>query len=135
MQARGFTIEDQNCLCSLLLLGVAAGGVARAPVAETISRLNVFFIAIDAPRAGHVPCYEYGPIKTPALDKLAKEGVRLAQAFTTIPITNVSHTSSLTGLLPGRHGVSAFGIPFPTRHPTLAAIDFSPAARVVNSGL
>jgi len=119
MQARGFTIDDQNCLWSLLLLGVAAGSVARAPVAETISRLNVFFIAIDALRAGHVPCYD-GPIKTPALDKPAKKGVRFAQAFTTIPITNVSHSSILTGLLPGRHGVSAFGIPFSTRHPTLA---------------
>jgi arylsulfatase A-like enzyme len=106
MQARGFTIDDQNCLWSLLLLGVAAGAVARASVAETISRLNVFLIAFDALRAGHVPCYEYSPIKTPALDKLAKEGVRFAQAFTTIPITNVSHTSILTGLLPGPHGVT-----------------------------
>jgi Arylsulfatase A and related enzymes len=94
--------------------------VPLSPVAERISRLNVFLITIDALRAGHVPCYEYGPIKTPALDKLAKEGVRFAQAFTTIPITNVSHTSILTGLLPGPHGVSDFGILFSTGHPTLA---------------
>ena len=30
---------------------VAAGGVARGPVAETISRPNVFLIAIDTLRA------------------------------------------------------------------------------------
>ena len=47
---------------------VAAGGIARAPVAETISRPNVFLITIDPLRADHVHCYGYGPIKTPALD-------------------------------------------------------------------
>jgi Sulfatase len=61
---------------------VAAGGVARAPVAETISRPNVFLIAIVTLRADHMHCYGHGPIQAPALDKLAKEGVRFAQAFT-----------------------------------------------------
>jgi arylsulfatase A-like enzyme len=91
-----------------------------APVAETISRPNVFLITIDTLCADHVHCYGYGPIKTPALDKLAKEGVRFAQAFTPSPITNASYTSILTGLLPSSHGVSDFGIPLSTSHPTLA---------------
>jgi arylsulfatase A-like enzyme len=83
-------------------------------VAETISRPNVFLITIDTLRADHVHCYGYGPIKTPALDKLAKEGVRFAQAFTPSPISNASHSSILTGLLPSSHGVSDFGIPLST---------------------
>jgi arylsulfatase A-like enzyme/thioredoxin-like negative regulator of GroEL len=67
-----------------------------------------------------VHCYGYGPIKTPALDELAKEGIRFTQAFTPSPITNASHTSILTGLLPSSHGVSDFGQPLSTSHPTLA---------------
>ncbi len=99
---------------------VATGGVARAAVAETISRPNVFLITIDSLRADRVHCCGDGPIKTPALDKLAKAGVRFAQAFTPSPITNASHTSILTILLPSPHGVSDFGIPFMTSHATLA---------------
>ena len=94
--------------------------VSGAPVAETISRPNVFLITIDPLRADHVHCYGYGPIKTPALDKLAKEGIRFAQAFTPSPITNASHTDILTGLLSSSHGVIEFGIPLSTSHPTLA---------------
>jgi arylsulfatase A-like enzyme len=105
---------------ALFFCCVAAGGVAHATVAETISRPNVFLITIDTLRADHVHCYGYGPIKTPALDKLAKEGVRFAQAFTPSPITNASHTNILTGLLSSSHGVIEFGIPLSTSHPTLA---------------
>lgn len=104
----------------LVFCCAAAGGIARGPVADTISRPNVFLITIDTLRADHVHCYGYGLVKTPALDKLAKEGIRFAQAFTPSPITNASHTSILTGLLPSSHGVSDFGIPLSTSHPTLA---------------
>jgi len=99
---------------------MAAVGIARGPAADTLSRPNVFLVTIDTLRADHVHCYGYGPIKTPSLDKLAKEGIRFAQAFTPSPITNASHTSILTGLLPSSHGVSDFGIPLTGGHATLA---------------
>ena len=53
------------------------------------------------------------------MDQLAKEGIRFAQAFTPSPITNTSHASILTGLLPSSHGVSDFGVPLTAAHPTL----------------
>jgi len=93
---------------------------ARGLVAETIPRPSVFLVTIDTLRADHVHCYGYGPIKTPALDRLAKEGIRFTQAFTPSPITNASHTSILTGLLPSSHGVRDFGILLSTSHATLA---------------
>jgi len=52
---------------------VAAGGIARGPGAETVSRPSVFLITIDTLRTDHVRSNEYGPIKTPALDKLANK--------------------------------------------------------------
>ena len=103
----------------LFLIAFVAG--AHGQSAEPISRPNVFLITIDTLRADHVHCYGYKQIKTPALDQLAKQGILFAQAFTPSPITNASHTSILTGLLPSSHGVSDFGVALSPRHPTLAA--------------
>ncbi len=81
---------------------------------------NVFLITIDTLRADHVHCYGYDKIETPALDALAKDGTRFTQAFTPSPITNSSHTSIMTALLPSHHGVSDFAISLDANHTTLA---------------
>lgn len=83
---------------------------------------DVFLITIDTLRADHVHCYGYENIQTPALDGLAKDGIRFAQAFTPSPITNTSHTSILTGLLPSTHGVTDFAVPLSPAYPTLAEL-------------
>jgi len=101
---------------------VADAGIARQTVQDQTSHRDVFLITIDTLRADHVHCYGYDRIRTPALDQLAKEGVRFAQAFTPSPITNSSHTTILTGLLPSSHGVSDFGVPLAAIHPTLAEL-------------
>jgi arylsulfatase A-like enzyme/Flp pilus assembly protein TadD len=56
------------------------------------------------------------------LDALAKDGIRFAQAFTPSPITNTSHASILTGLLPSSHGVTDFAVPLSTAHPSVAEL-------------
>jgi arylsulfatase A-like enzyme/cytochrome c-type biogenesis protein CcmH/NrfG len=109
-----------RAFCCFLVCSVVVVDVVRGPVANTMPRPNVFLITIDTLRADHVHSYGYGPIKTPSLDNLAKEGIRFAQAFTPSPITNASHTSILTGLLPSSHGVSDFGVPLKGSHATLA---------------
>jgi choline-sulfatase len=83
---------------------------------------DVFLITIDTLRADHVHCYGDDQIETPALDTLAKDGIRFAQAFTPSPITNTSHTTILTGLLPSTHGVTDFAIPLAAGHPTWAEL-------------
>src|SRR5207237_10803368 len=83
---------------------------------------DVFLVTIDTLRADHVHCYGYQAIQTPALDSLAKDGIRFTQAFTPSPITNTSHTSILTGLLPSSHWVTDFAIPLAATHPTLAEL-------------
>ena len=80
---------------------------------------QVYLITIDTLRSDHVACYGYQRIETPSLDQLAKDGVRFDQAFTPSPITNSSHASILTGLLPSSHGVSDFGVPLAAEHVTL----------------
>ena len=83
---------------------------------------DVYLITIDTLRADHVHCYGYDGIQTPAIDSLARDGIRFTEAFTPSPITNTAHTSILTGLLPSVHGVTNFGIPLATTYPTWAEL-------------
>lgn len=104
-------------VCCLVAAALGAGQAQKkAP------QPDVFLITIDTLRADHVHCYGYENIQTPALDRLAKDGIRFAYAFTPSPITNSSHTSILTGLLPSSHGVTDFAVPLAPAHPTLAEL-------------
>jgi len=101
----------------------ACGAGADAQSArKPASQPNVFLVTIDTLRADHLHCYGYESIQTPALDNLAKDGVRFAQAFTPSPITNTSHISILTGLLPSTHGVMDFAMPLTTDYPLWAEL-------------
>ena len=80
---------------------------------------NVLLITIDTLRADHVGAYGYRSARTPALDALARDGVRFDRAYATAPITLVSHASLLTGRLPPGHGARHNGIRIDPATPTL----------------
>jgi arylsulfatase A-like enzyme/Tfp pilus assembly protein PilF len=65
---------------------------------------NVLIVTIDTLRADALSVYG-GPAKTPALDALARGGVRFTFAHAHAVLTLPSHTSILTGLYPYQHGV------------------------------
>ena len=100
----------------LILCAAASSAPTKSPPPD------IFLITIDTLRADHVHCYGYASVATPGLDALAKDGARFTQAFTPSPITNTSHASILTGLLPGSHGVTDFGVPLSASHPTVAEL-------------
>jgi arylsulfatase A-like enzyme len=60
-------------------------------------RPNLLLVTIDALRAGHLGCYGYGRPTSPALDRLAAEGVRFANAFANAPMTVPSLPQLFTG--------------------------------------
>src|SRR5882762_996226 len=107
----------------IIPLGTAAWGQksAQKPSPRT-SPPDVYLITIDTLRADHLGCYGYKEVETPALDALAADGVRFTQAFTHSPITNTSHITILTGLLPSVHGVTDFGVPLSPQHVTAAEL-------------
>ena len=105
-----------------ILWAIVATCLAGQTQRDSQTPPNVFLITIDTLRADHVHCYGYDRIKTPALDALAKEGILFAEAFTPSPITNTSHTSILTGLLPSTHGVTDFAVPLAGKNQTLAEL-------------
>jgi arylsulfatase A-like enzyme/Flp pilus assembly protein TadD len=104
-------------ICCLASLSIAEQAPQKKP-----ARPNVFLVTIDTLRADHVHCYGYEGVKTPAMDALANDGFRFAQAFTPSPITTTSHTSIFTGLLPSTHGVTDFAVPLSAAHPTWAEL-------------
>jgi arylsulfatase A-like enzyme/tetratricopeptide (TPR) repeat protein len=78
---------------------------------------NIVLITIDTLRADRI-----GRGFTPAIDRLAANGVRFDNARTTVPLTLPSHVSIMTGLLPVAHGVRDNGVVFAPQPsaPTLA---------------
>jgi choline-sulfatase len=107
----------------ITLLGTAA--LSQTSVRNTANRNSspdVYLITIDTLRADHVGCYGYKQVETPALDALAADGIRFTEAFTHSPITNTSHVTILTGLLPSVHGVTDFGVPLSPQHVTAAEL-------------
>src|ERR1700685_3271276 len=109
-----------SCALGAGFLCASLGLTAMASTKETAPQPDIFLITIDTLRADHVHCYGYEKVKTPALDDLARDGIRFEQAFTASPITNTSHASILTGLLPSSHGVTDFAVPLSPTHPTWA---------------
>ena len=106
----------------LVIFWLASAALGAGQTQKNPAKPDVFLVTIDTLRADHVHCYGYENIQTPALDGLAKDGIRFTHAFTPSPITNTSHTSILTGLLPSSHGVTDFAVPLAPSHPTLAAL-------------
>lgn len=68
--------------------------------------MNTLLILADQLRADCLGCYG-GGARTPHLDRLAVEGVRLERAYTVTSICSPARVSMLTGTYPHRHGVRA----------------------------
>jgi len=118
---------------ALMAVALAAAlplAVAAAPP-EPVGR--VLLVTIDTLRADHVGAYG-GPVPTPAIDALAREGVLLLEACTPTPSTGPAHASLFTGLHPWRHRVLDNAVLVPDELPRLAiwmrSAGFSTAAFV-----
>lgn len=95
----------------LVILGVtligACGGDrkpgASAP-ADLPPRPSILLVTLDTTRADAIGPEASG-IDTPAFNALALRGRRFRQAYSTVPETLPAHSSIMTGLYPGGHGV------------------------------
>ncbi len=91
--------------CGAALLGCAAPPASDDPRALAAARPNVVLISIDTLRSDRLPAYGYDGVETPAIDRLAADGVLFERAYTHVNVTLPSHVSLFTGLLPSDHGV------------------------------
>ena len=72
---------------------------------EPERRPNVLWISIDTLRADRLSCYGNEHATSPAIDRLADQGVLFESAFSTTSWTLPSHLSMFTGLPVSVHGV------------------------------
>ncbi|HVR38409.1 MAG TPA: sulfatase-like hydrolase/transferase, partial [Thermoanaerobaculia bacterium] len=86
-------------------------------------RPPVILISIDTLRSDHLPAYGYRAIATPAIDRLARDGIVFEHAYAHVPMTLPSHASIMTGLLPPANGVrDNAGFRLDPKTPTIASI-------------
>jgi arylsulfatase A-like enzyme len=74
-------------------------------VGEVQTGRPIIWLVIDALRPQHLGCYGYERATTPALDRLADEGVIFTRFFANAPWTRPGTTCMLTGRIPSRHAV------------------------------
>jgi arylsulfatase A-like enzyme len=73
--------------------------------AQEKKKYNVLFIAVDDLNDWIGPLDGYKGVKTPNIDKLAKQGMNFTRAYCPAPICNPSRTALLTGVRPSTSGV------------------------------
>ena len=108
MQNGSVTLRRAGCLLGLILLTTCR---------EPQRHFNVLFVTLDTFRADRINT------ATPALSRLAREGVHFDAADSPVPLTLPAHASLLSGLLPLHHGLRNNGIgTFPANRDTLATL-------------
>ena len=76
-------------------------GIALPAPAADVPRYNLVAIVTDDQAQWALGCYGNKEIKTPNMDRLAKEGAKFINAFTVTPVCSPSRVAYLTG----RHGI------------------------------
>jgi arylsulfatase A-like enzyme len=99
-------------------IGASLPELARAMTGDARGRPNIIFILGDNHRADALGCAGHPFIKTPGIDRLAREGVRFENAFNTTSLCTPSRASILTGAYAGRHGVKNNHMPWNYRMTT-----------------
>lgn len=96
-------------LMPCLILAAASVCASRIDAAAE-TRHSILFFLIDDQRNDTLGCAGHAIIKTPTVDRLAREGVRFTNMFVTTSICAASRASILTGLHERTHGYT-FGTP------------------------
>jgi len=97
----------------LALAGMSAGPLVRAAAKpkRTTRRPNIVLFISDDHGVDDSGAYGDGVVRTPNMDRLAKEGMRLTRAFAASPLCSPSRCVLETGLMPFRNGGHKFGTP------------------------
>ena len=85
-----------------LLASISCRGPSRSVPPETP---NVILIMTDNHGAWTVGCYGNPDIRTPHIDRLAKEGVLFTRCYSSNAVCSPTRATFLTGLMPSQHGV------------------------------
>ena len=88
----------------LLVACVAPLGTFAVAAAPEPRRPNILIVMVDQLNASTLSCYG-GPVPTPHIDRIAREGVRFNQAVCPTPFCSPTRASVITGMYPHAHGI------------------------------
>jgi arylsulfatase A-like enzyme len=89
--------------CCLLLTALTA---AAPPTLSAKTRPNFIIILADDLGYGDIRAFGHPKIKTPNLDRLAAEGMRLTNCYAGMPVCSPSRAALMTGRAPQREGIN-----------------------------
>lgn len=102
---------------TVVLTAALGATIAAKPAAlhagEKQSRPNIVVFLADDLGWGDLGCYGHPRIKTPHLDRFAKQGLRFTQCYAACAVCSPSRSAILTGRTPYRNGVWRW---IPARH-------------------
>jgi len=83
-------------------------GLSGLPLTASAAfpRPNIVFILIDDLRFDDLGCAGHPWVRTPHIDRIAREGALFRNAFVTTPLCSPSRASFLTGLYAHSHGIT-----------------------------
>ena len=96
------------CIVAAYSQILLADNATASPDANATQRPNVLVIFVDDFGPGDVSCYGGKQIQTPAIDRLASEGMRFSQFYVASPICSASRCGLLTGQFPGRWRITSY---------------------------
>src|SRR2546423_1824547 len=99
LSIRGFGFPIMLAVLLLALTGQAGHSAEIAPPP------NIIFILVDDLRWDALGCMGHPFVKTPNIDRIAKEGALFKNFFVSIPLCSPSRGSFLTGQYAHTHGV------------------------------
>ena len=73
---------------------------------STIRRPNIVFVLVDDLRWDEIGVAGHPYVKTPNIDRIAREGAYFTNAFTTTPLCSPARATFLTGLYPHTSGIT-----------------------------
>src|SRR5687768_13213988 len=88
-----------------LLTATTAAPALLAQGLSAPSRPNILFLMADQLRGDCIGADGNRVIRTPNLDRLARDGVRFTRAYSSTPTCTPARTALLTGLSPWHHGM------------------------------
>lgn len=111
-------------LTPVLLAALAVAATSGPTRAADPARPNIVIILADDLGYGELGCYGHPRFRTPNLDRMAAEGIRLTQFNTPMPFCAPTRAALLTGRYPFRNGLT--GNPTPDAGPAADALALAP---------